>query len=770
MLLAKKLRKRRGRQMAGRNSTTALLIVATVTLLLNAGVAHTQPAGQRKAAGTSAIAIDDKSIGGAVTSRFGPEDGVWVIAETRDLGTRFAKIVVTDERGRYVIPDLPKANYRVWVRGYGLVDSEKVAAQPGQHLDLNAVTAPSLKEAAQYYPAAYWYSLLKIPDESRFPGTGDKGNGIPENFKTQQQWLNFIKTNGCGNCHQLGNYATRIIPEALGKFESSQDAWMQRLSVGPAGHDMVNFITQLMMPDGGQLKALADWTDRIKAGELPTRSPPRPNGVERNLVITVRDWLDPKHYLHDLTTTDRRHPTVNPYGPIYGDTELSSNEQPVLDPVNNKKLTILPPVRDNTPSSALANEVTNPSPYWGMEQTWDSKVNAHTSVMDQDGRVYYAAQNRSPKEIPDYCKKGSPLRSAQLYPLNVPQEGFFQNSRQVTVYDPKTARFTTIDTCFGTHHLNFAEDIDNTLWLSNNTGLGGAPVPELAVVGWINTKLYWQTHNAAKSQGWTPLIVDTNGNGKRDEGYNEPGQPPDYSKDTRLPYGFYAITYSPADKTIWGSNLTHPGYIIRLDPGRDPPDTALAEIYKVPLPGYGIRGMDVDRNGVAWLPLDSGHLASFDRRKCKGPLNGPGAETGEKCPEGFTFYPLSGAGFQGDPGAEENPYYMWVDWFNILGLGANVPFETGNQSDSLHALVGGQIIELRVPYPMGFFTKGLEGRIDDPKAGWKGRALWATSGNRTPFHIEGIDAPAPGAPGSTPETRSSPLVVEFQLRPDPLAD
>jgi hypothetical protein len=231
----------------------------------------------------------------------------------------------------------------------------------------------------------------------------------------------------------------------------------------------------------------------------------------------------------------------------------------------------------------------------------------------------------------------------------------------------------------------------------------------------------------------------------------------------------YAMAYSPADKTVWSSSLAHPGYIIRLDPGANPPDTALAEIYKVPLPGFGIRGMDVDRNGVAWLPLDSGHLASFDRRKCKGPLNGPGAEKGEKCPEGFSFYALPGPGFQGDPGAEENPYYVWVDWFNILGLGANVPFETGNQSDSLHALVGGQIVELRIPYPMGFFTKGLEGRIDDPKAGWKGRALWATSGNRAPFHIEAIDAPAPGAPGLTPETFSSPLVVEFQLRPDPLA-
>ena len=240
-----------------------------------------------------AVEIDADDIGGVVTSRFGPEAGVWVIAQTTELGTRFAKIAVTDERGRYVVPDLPKARYRVWVRGYGLVDSSKVAAERGQILNLTAETAPSLAAAAQYYPAAYWYSMLKIPDQSRFPGTGDKGNGIPENFKTQQQWLNFIKTNGCGNCHQIGNYATRTIAAALGNFESSQDAWTQRLSVGPAGHDMVNFITQLMTPDGGQLAALADWSDRIKAGELPPRSPRRPAGVERNLVVTVRDWLDP---------------------------------------------------------------------------------------------------------------------------------------------------------------------------------------------------------------------------------------------------------------------------------------------------------------------------------------------------------------------------------------------------------------------------------------------------------------------------------------------
>jgi hypothetical protein len=729
-----------------------------------AGAQQRAPAAPAAAA-VPAPAIDNDDIGGVVTSRLGPEAGVWVIAETTELGTRFAKMAVTDDYGRFVVPDLPKATYKVWVRGYGLVDSPKVTTEPGKRLDLTAVPAPNLAAAAQYYPAIYWFSMLRIPDKSRFPGTGADGNGVPVNFNTQAQWLDLIKTNGCGGCHQLGNFATRTIPAALGQFDSSIEAWSRRLQSGPAGRAMIGTIAGLMTPEGGHLAALADWTDRIKAGELPSATPPRPNGIERNIVVTVRDWSDPKHYLHDLTVTDKRKPTVNGYGKMYGAAELSTDNLPVLDPVRNIKTTMKVPVADPkyAPSSALANRVLAPSAYFGDEQVWDSQVNAHNPMMDQDGRVYYTAQTRSPKDPPEYCKFGSKNRSAELYPLAGTATGFVQNARQVTVYDPKTQKFSFIDTCFGTHHLNFAEDADNTLWLSNNSQ------NNLAVVGWINTKKYFATGDAAASQGWTALVVDTNANGKRDEGYNEPGRPPDYSKDTRIPFGMYGISYSPADGAIWGSNLGHPGYIIRLAPGSNPPDTALAEIYKVPPPGFGIRGMDVDRNGVVWIPLDSGHIGSFDRRKCKGPLNGPGAELGNKCPEGFAFYPFPGPGFQGDAGAAETPYYLWVDQHNIFGLGANVPIATGNESDSLHALVGGQMVELRVPYPMGFFAKGLDGRIDDANAGWKGRSLWVTSGNRTPMHIEAVDAPAPGAPGATQASLSSPLVVQFQLRPDPLA-
>src|SRR5712671_2170486 len=143
-------------------------------------------AARAQQAAVAAPAIDADDIGGIVTSRMGPESGVWVVAETTDLGTRFAKMAVTDERGRFVVPDLPKATYKVWVRGYGLVDAAKISSEPGKILDLTAEVAPSLAAAAQYYPAIYWVSMIRIPDRSRFPGTGENGNGIPAAFDTQE--------------------------------------------------------------------------------------------------------------------------------------------------------------------------------------------------------------------------------------------------------------------------------------------------------------------------------------------------------------------------------------------------------------------------------------------------------------------------------------------------------------------------------------------------------------------------------------------------------
>ena len=713
-------------------------------------IAAPVPLGSQQGGGT-AVRIDNDDIGGVVRSANGPEAGVWVIAETTDLPTKYAKIVVTDDLGRYVIPDLPKANYNIWVRGYGLIDGPKARATPGKMVNLKAVTAPSESAAAQYYPSIYWYSMLKIPDKSNFPGTGADGNGIPGRLRSQGQWLAGIKTLGCNSCHQLGNKATRVISKDLGHFNSSLDAWQRRVLSGQASEIMIRNLKDLEPVLALQL--FADWTDRIAAGELPKAKPPRPQGKERNVVITLWDWATPKAYLHDEIASDKRNPTVNANGPIFGSPEDSTDDVPILDPVRHRAIDVKVPARDaNTPDTMFISTANTlmlaPSPAWGTERIWQSQTSVHNPMFDEKGRVWLTARIRPP-DNPQFCKKGSDHPSAKLFPLE-------RAGRHLAMYDPQAQKFTLIDTCFSTHHLVFAEDAHNTLWLSS----GGA---SSGILGWLDRKIFEETGDAQKAQGWTPFVLDTNGNGKRDE-YVEANEPVDPTKDKRIVAGYYGIGVNPIDGSIWGSVLNFPGAVIRVNPGDNPPATALTEIYEVPwnepkasINGYGPRGMDIDRDGVVWVPLASGHLASFDRRKCHGPLNGPTA-TGKHCPEGWTLYPFPGPQFQTvtDSGSAQASYYTWVDQHDIFGLGRNVPLATGNLSDSLEALVDGKFVTLRVPYPMGFFAKGMDGRIDDPKADWKGRGLWSAYAGRATHHME-------GGKGTRPK------VVKFQLRPDPLA-
>ena len=640
--------------------------------------------------------------------------------------TNLSRIVVTDDVGRYLVPDLPEADYELWVRGYGLADSAKVEAERGSIVDLSAIVAPSELVAAQVYPAAAWYAMMHLPDESEL---GHVAGGLNE-------YLSIMKNQSCVGCHQLGNLATRTIPEAFGEFESSQDAWVRRVQSGQAAGQMINPLAGRL--GGVPFRYLADWTDRVAAGEVPSFKPERPQGIERNVVATVRDWADSKSYLHDLTTTDRRDPTVNGYGKIYGAPELSTDNFPILDPMANTAMTFRAKVRDADTPTTNSAPVVQPSAYWGDERIWDSQANAHNPMFDNQGRVWYTARVRGPSN-PDFCREGSDHPSAQFFPTE-------RANRHLAVYDPETEAYTFIDTCFSTHHLQFAEDDNNTLWTSGGND----------VVGWLDTNAYYETGDAAASQGWAPLILDTNGNGRRDD-YVEPGEPLDPDLDMRISAGFYAIMPNPADGSVWGStSFRFPGSIIRLDPGPNPPETALAELYNIPLPGFASRGADIDRNGVVWVSLGSGHLGEFDRSKCEGPLNGPTA-TGDHCPEGWTFHRFPGPGFPELPEySVESRYYTWVDQRNTSGLGANTPIATANLFDGVHALVDGEFVTMRIPYPLGFYSKGFDGRIDDPGAGWKGRGLWVSSGDRTPWLKEG-------------GLGTRPLVVHFQVRPNPLA-
>jgi hypothetical protein len=679
------------------------------------------------------VPIKKSDIGGVVKGPHGPEAGVWVIAETHDLATRYAKMVVTDDQGRYVIPDLPKANYDVWVRGYGLIDSPKVASAPGKHLNLTAVEAPDDAAAAQYYPSIYWFAMLKIPAADQFGGKSD----IPAKL-TQTQYLTAIKNQACVGCHQLGSIGTRTIPAAFGTFKSGEEAWARRIQSGQAYQNMINAIGGL---GAVPLKYFGDWTDRISKGELPTSRPPRPTGVERDLVVTTWDWSTDKKYLHDLISTDKRNPTVNAYGDLYGSTEYSSTNLPVLNPKTAQTSFITPPEGASVPEAlgpghAAQAKPIAPSAYWGMEQIWDSKVNNHNSMIDSKGRLWLTGTDHA-AGTPTYCRAGSDNPYAKVDPIA-------DNERQLVMYDPKTKKWTFIDTCYGTHHLQFGFDKDNTLWTSG----GGERA------GWLDTKVFDQTGDVQKAEGWAPFVLDTTGTGKITADFNKPGQS-DPNKDTLLGgSGTYAVMPSPVDGSIWYTvNIFGgPGGVVRFDP-----KTKLSEFYKVPMPGFGPRGGDIDSKGVVWVSLGSGDLGSFDRSKCKGPLNGPKA-TGDQCKEGWSFHKYPGPGFAGigDNSAEAS-YYTWVDQHDAVGLGKDVPISTGNENDGFDALVNGKMVVLRIPYPMGFYAKGLDARIDDPNAGWKGRGLWSAEGDRTPWLKEGGKG-------------DRPIVVHIQVRPNPLAD
>ena len=307
-------------------------------------------------------------------------------------------------------------------------------------------------------------------------------------------------------------------------------------------------------------------------------------------------------------------------------------------------------------------------------------------------------------ENPDFCKAGSTHPSAKLFPSN-------NAGRHLQMYDPQTKKLTHISTCFGTHHLMFAEDANSTLWTS-----GGGQV-----IGWLNTKMFDETGDEVASQGWTPLIVDTNGNGRRDA-YVEPDQPADPAKDKRISSPFYAASPAP-DGSVWGSSLGFPGAIMRLVPGSNPSGDRAdgnlraagrdrSEGRRARLLAARLRRRSQRRVGRR---SSSGHMASFDRRKCKGPLNGPKA-TGQHCREGWTFYPeplpqIKGVTDTAAPRAATTPGSISS---TRPGLGANTPINTGNASEALLALKDGNWVVMRVPYPLGFYTKWMDGRIDDP--------------------------------------------------------
>ncbi|MBW2274969.1 MAG: carboxypeptidase regulatory-like domain-containing protein [Deltaproteobacteria bacterium] len=702
---------------------------------------------------TPAIPFDADDVAGTVTSTKGAEAGVWVIAETTDLPTKFVRIVVTDDRGRYLIPDLPDASYKLWVRGYGLVDSDPVETTPGGTVDLTAALAPDPLAAAQYYPANYWHSMLRPPATSEFPGTGPEGNGLPTDMLTQQTWLTYMKEN-CLVCHQVGNAATREVPNRA-KHASALMAWQERV-LTKGIPTMVNYSALFGTDDNGVNKGLemfAEWSERIAAGETPRQAPPRPVGVERNAVITLWDWAvdaDGKpQFVHDEISTDKRDPTLNANGPVFGSGQFAG------------KAVWLDPNTHTTGEARLPTAAT--LAYYGEGRPAvgvpEGSAQPHNPMLDQDGRLWQTTVNRDQEQQPDWCTDGAKNRYARFFPLDKP----IGRPAQLSVFDYETKKTRLVDTCFGTHHLEFGFDEDDTLYLSG----------DVRAMGWVNTRVFDETGSAEKSVGWCPNIIDTNGDGKIGE-IGNPMAAPDPTKDTLILGFLYGLGINPVDDSAWYVRYTQgprpfhvPGGILRMERGQSPPETCAVEYYEPPMDANGVasafnpRGVDLDTKGVAWVAFGSGHLGRFDRTRCE-VFKGPSV-TGQQCKEGWTVFEIPAPGYEGVDARTTNSswnYLIWVDQHDVFGLGKDVPIVPGTQSDSLIAFLPDEqkFIELRVPYPMGSYFRGLDGRIDDIDGGWKGRGLWANYGSYPISHAEGANYQ--DQPGK---------VVKIQLRPDPLA-
>jgi hypothetical protein len=709
-------------------------------------------------------------ISGVVRSSQGPEAGVWVIAETKDLPTNFIKIVVTDDQGRYMLPELPAATYNVWVRGYGLVDSKPIQTKPvTTQVALTATAAATPQDAAKVYPGNYWLSLLEPPKSTEFPGTGSgaQGNGLGPNMLTQSRWINSLKSD-CNFCHQLGNQLTRSVDHILKakpELKTHAEAWEWRLGTGVRGTSMYGVLTN--QGKERSLKTYADWTERVAKGEVPA-APPRPKGIERNLVITLWDVGDDHSFMHDEVATDKNHPTVNANGRVYA-VSAGHGQLVMLDPNENSTRALDIPTReprDKVPSRFPAPG--RPSLHWGNEHLWANPpynpADPHNPMLDSKGRVWMTSKIRSDRD-PSWCSDAT-NKFAQWFPLQ-------SSGRQAAFYDRNTQEFTLIDTCYATHHLQFDNDADETVYFNELTG---------PIFGWIDTKVYDQTKDEQKAVGWCGQVLDTNGDGKITRPWNVLDQAAtsalyqgdttggargprgggsqtiDPKLDTMVSFNMYAVIPSPVDDSVWGVSESYPGYLIRLQRGNNAPSSCKTQVFKVPEPGFDPRGVDIDTNGVVWTALaGSSHLASFDVRKCKD-LNGPAKTDGSQCKEGWTLHLTTGPKLKGTNVPSDFHYYNWVDQHNISGLGANTPFANGSNSDALLALnpQTNEWTTLRVPYPLGFYSRGMDGRIDDPNGGWKGRALYANYGTHFVWHIEG----GKGTKGK---------IVKFQIRPNPLA-
>jgi hypothetical protein len=640
------------------------------------------------------LKVDKSSISGTVVNSSGAnaEAGVWVIAETKSLPVPFRKIVVTDDQGRFLVPDLPDGAYELWVRGYGLKDSERVKSARGEQVKLQVANAATPQEAAKIYPASYWTSLIQPPPMSE----------IPAKYKSQDEWL-ADQRNGCNHCHELGMVATRrytTVEQWDAVFHRAK-SMHQELDV--LGRDTVE-------------KALADWGARIEAGEVPP-VPPRPTGIERNVVVSQWDWGAPESFIHDLVSTDKRNPTLYAYGKVYGGDRTGGGRLWILDPVKNTVTGLLLEPRDKSHGYSLTKDYYHgqeeEQAYVGEDRDWMDSP--HNPMMDENGKVWMTEQIRAggkayyPKWAKDtiVTETNNPAEIDLAYNMLAARG----NNMELGYYDTKTSKFVTVDTAYNTHHLQF--DWQDRIW----TDGGGSAMGELDTKKLDLNNV--QGTEVAAQKTWMRIDMDTK---------------------KMIPGTGYGVAVSPVDGTIWETSPQAGGpanKLYMLDP-----KTGEFQDYPLPPPGRFPHGIDFSSDGNVWVSLGSGQLGRLD------------VKTGH-----FKFWDTPGPKFKGtgkETGGTEFPYFLWVDQFNASGLGKDTVIVTGTTSDSMLIFDPKKetFTVFRVPYPLPFYTRGLDGRIDDAKAGWKGRGLWMTYSSYLPKFTE---------------TRIG-SVNHMQIRPNPLAN
>ena len=488
-----------------------------------------------------------------------------------------------------------------------------------------------------------------------------------------------------------------ILPSVLGSG-THLEAWDKRTQMGPSGPPMGANFKRL----GAQRSMLATWTERIAKGEAPKTAPPRPSGIERNIVVTWWDWGTPTDGRTDSAPTYLHNPSVNANGPVYGVSQ-PTDLLLVVEPLENRATNIKVPSK--APKTGAS---TTPSPYWDQEQIWERMSDPRSVALDAQGRVWFTGRIRGGQN-PAHCTSN---KFGKYHPLE-------NGGRQVMMYDPKTKQFLEVDTCFTADHNQISRD--GVMYFGMNNA-----------IGWLDLNAYEKTKNAEASQGWCPAVLDTTGDGRIGD-YTKVKEPADPAKDRQVPFNCYSVSVSAKDGAAWCSGIgPTDNKLVRLERGNNPPETCKAEVFEAPPtgvtpPAYGTGGIHVDRNGVVWQNWrGSGHFSAFDRSKCK-VTTGPNA-TGQSCPEGWTFHRRDGATFANAPTIfSDESYLTQLDEHDTLGLGQDVPLYGNVNTDSLEVFVPKtrQFVTLRVPYPLGFFSRSAVGRVDDPKAGWKGKGLWS---------------------------------------------